>query len=205
MEIGVGATVVAAGGIVAVTGAWYLVRARSFSVWRTMGVVFAVLGALSLASGRVRWATRLEIVPAIAVGLGSGAALYVLTLTFFRMARQWVALRRQTQSLYEHRERISPVETLGVGAILVSPGEELFWRGLVHDLAVAAAGSLQGAAAAWALYVAANAASGSLPIVLGAAVGGAAWGGLVWWSGGVAASVACHASWTALMIVRPPI
>jgi membrane protease YdiL (CAAX protease family) len=76
---------------------------------------------------------------------------------------------------------------------------------LVQDLAIASVGSLQGAVMAWGLYVAANIGSGSLPIVLGAVVGGAAWGTLAWWSGGVAASVACHAVWTALMIARPPL
>jgi membrane protease YdiL (CAAX protease family) len=205
MDITAGDTVVAAAGIVAVAGAWYLVRERSLSVWRTMAVTMAVLGILSMASGRVRSATRIEIAPAIAIGLGSGAALYVLTLTFFRVARPWVALRRQTRDLYERRRGTSPVEAFGVGALLVSSGEELFWRGLVHDLAFAAVGSVQGALLAWGLYVAANIASGSLPILLGAAVGGAAWGTLAWWSGGVAASVACHVTWTALMIARPPI
>src|ERR671919_1003634 len=204
MDIGAGAIVVASAGIAAVAGAWYLVRTRSLSVWRTMGVTFAALGVLSLASGRVRWAGRIEIAQAIAIGLASGTVLYILTLAFFRLARRWVALRRHTQSLYQHREGISPVETLGVAAFVVSPGEELVWRGLVQDVAVVAAGSVQGALVAWGAYVAANVASGSLPIVLGAAVGGAAWGTLAWWSGGVAASLASHALWTALMITRPP-
>jgi membrane protease YdiL (CAAX protease family) len=205
MEITTGDAVVAAAGVVAVAGAWYVIRERSFSVWRTMGVAMAVLGALSLASGRVRSASRVEIVPAIALGLGAGAALYALTLAFFGVARRWVALRRQTNDLYERREGTSQLEAFGVGALLVSSGEELFWRGLVQDLTVAAAGSAQGALLTWGLYVAANVASGSLPIVLGAAVGGAAWGLLAWWSGGVAASIVCHISWTALMIARPPI
>lgn len=196
---------VVAVGFVAVIGAWYLVRSRSFSVWPTMGVTFAAMGALSLASDRVRWAEEVELAPAIAVGLGSGVALYTLTVAFFRVARGWDLLRRHTASLYEHRAGVSPVGTLAVGALVVSSGEELFWRGLVQDLAIASFGSLQGAVVAWGLYVAANIGSGSIPIVLGAVVGGAAWGGLAWWTGGVAASVACHALWTGLMIARPPL
>jgi membrane protease YdiL (CAAX protease family) len=198
------ATAVAIVGIGAVTTAWYLVRARAFSLWLTMGVTFAVLGVLSVATQRVRWATEVGTTPAIAVGLGSGVVLYVLTVAFFRVARRWGALRRQTESLYEHREGISRPLTLGVGSFLVSPGEELFWRGLVQDGTAFPAGSIRGAVLAWGLYVAANVSSGSLPIVLAAAVGGAAWGTLAWWAGGVAASVVCHAAWTALMIVRPP-
>jgi membrane protease YdiL (CAAX protease family) len=204
MEVSAGHAVVTGAGIVAVTAAWYLVRKRTFSIWRTMGVTMVVLGIVSIATGRIRSASRIEIVPAVALGLGSGLALYILTVMFFRVARGWVALHRQTHDLYERRQDTSLLETFGVGALLVSSGEELFWRGLVQDLAAAAAGSVQGALLSWALYAAVNVASWSLPIVLGAVVGGAAWGALAWWSGGVAASLACHVSWTALMIARPP-
>lgn len=205
MKVDAGAAALAVIGFVALVGAWFLVRARVTSVWLAMGLTFAILAVLSLASGRVSWATRVDPASAIAVGLGLGAALYASTAAFFRITRRWDSLRRQTRSLYQHRQGISLARTLGVGALLVSPGEELFWRGLVQDLAAAAAGTLRGAVVAWGVYVAANMASGSLPVVLGAAVGGAAWGALAWWSGGVAASIACHVVWTALMIARPPI
>lgn len=205
MEVGAGAIALAGTGIAASAGAWFLVRARLASIWTVMGITFGILAVLSLASGWVRWAVRVDLTAAIAVGLGSGVALYLLTAVFLRVARDWSRLRSQTAALYLNREGISLVETLGVGAVVVSPGEELFWRGLVQHLAVAVAGALPGAAVAWALYVAANVASASLPVLLGAVVGGAAWGALSWWSGGVAASVACHVSWTALMIARPPI
>ena len=205
MKAGSGAAALVATGFVAVVGAWFLVRAQVTSVWVAMGLTFTMLAFLSLASGRVGWATRVDLAVAIAVGLGLGATLYASTAAFFRVTRRWDSLHRQTRSLYQHRQGISLARTLGMGSLLVSPGEELFWRGLVQDLAVASAGTLRGAVVAWGVYVAANVASGSLPVVVGAAVGGAAWGALAWWSGGVAASIACHVVWTALMIARPPI
>lgn len=205
MKVDAGAAALVVTGFVAVVGAWFLVRARVTSVWLAMGLTFVILAVLSLASGRVSWATRVDLGAAVGFGLGLGAALYASTTAFFRITRRWDSLRRQTRSLYQHRQGISLARTVGMGALLVSPGEELFWRGLVQDLAIAAAGTLRGAVVAWGLYVAANLASGRLPVVLGAVVGGAAWGALAWWSGGVAASIACHALWTALMIARPPI
>ncbi|HXF35744.1 MAG TPA: hypothetical protein VNO17_01015, partial [Actinomycetota bacterium] len=66
-------------------------------------------------------------------------------------------------------------------------------------------GDAGGALATWAGYVLVNLASGSPPIVAGALVGGAVWSGLAWWSGGVAASLASHAAWTALMLIGPPV
>ena len=38
----------------------------------------------------------------------------------------------------------------------------------------------------------------------GAIVGGALWGGLAWWSGGVLASLGSHILWTGLMLLLPP-
>jgi membrane protease YdiL (CAAX protease family) len=52
--------------------------------------------------------------------------------------------------------------------------------------------------------VVANVPSRSLPIVAGALVGGAVWGALAWWSGGVLAPLASHILWTGLMLARPP-
>src|SRR5688572_32847982 len=96
----------AATGFVAVVGAWFLVRARVMSVWVAMGLTFTMLAVLSLGSGRVRWATRVDLAAALAVGLGSGAALYVATAAFFRITKRWDSLRRQTLSLYQHRQGI---------------------------------------------------------------------------------------------------
>jgi membrane protease YdiL (CAAX protease family) len=202
MDAGAEATVAAAG-LVAVIGAWYLIRERSFSIWPTTGAMFVVLGILSLIVDGVPWAEEVDVVLAVGVGLGSGLALYAVTVLFFRVARRWTSLHRQTRDLYRHRKG-SLVKTVGVGALVVSSGEELFWRGLVQGLAVARLGAVRGAAMAWGLYVAANVAAGSLPIALGAVVGGGVWGILAWWSGGVAATVASHITWTALMIARPP-
>jgi membrane protease YdiL (CAAX protease family) len=54
------------------------------------------------------------------------------------------------------------------------------------------------------VYVVANVPSRSLPIVAGAIVGGALWGALAWWSGGVLAPLASHILWTGAMLALPP-
>ena len=57
---------------------------------------------------------------------------------------------------------------------------------------------------AWLAYLAANVPSANLAIIAGAVVGGAVWGALAFWTGGVVACLACHAVWTELMIAMPP-
>ena len=41
-------------------------------------------------------------------------------------------------------------------------------------------------------------------VACGYRISGWTWGGLAWWTGGVAASLASHGVWTAMMLVRPP-
>ena len=84
------------------------------------------------------------------------------------------------------------------------PAEELFWRGLFQGRLAQATTAAAAAAIAWLGYIVANVASHSLPIVAGAIVGGAVWGVLAWWSGGVLASLASHILWTGLMLLLPP-
>ena len=91
-----------------------------------------------------------------------------------------------------------------MAAGVTASGEELFWRGLFQGRMVTAAGWAGGALLTWGVYILANAASGSLPILAGAVVSGAVWGALAVWSHGVLASLLCHSAWTALMLSLPP-
>ena len=91
-----------------------------------------------------------------------------------------------------------------VAALVVEVGEELFWRGLVQGQIASGSGPVAGYVLAWLAYVAANLPSRNLAIVAGAVVGGAVWGALALWTGGVLACIVCHAVWTELMIAFPP-
>jgi uncharacterized protein len=195
----------AAAGALVLVGMWLLIRAGHLSIWTGSAAVNGVLAVLALLTERVRAAERLGLWPAVLIGAGAGMALYAATATFMSLAGRWPPLRRAATELYRRRGDLPTEGEVSLAAGVVAPTEEIFWRGLVQGALAAVAGPLGGAALGWAAYVAVNAASVSLPIVLGAAVGGAAWAGLAWWTGGVAAGAACHAVWTALMILRPPI
>lgn len=189
----------------AVAAAWGLVRSGRASVWTAMTPTLAVLGALALAAGGLRAGGEVGVAAALAAGAGAGAGLYAATAAFMRAARGWRLLARQTADLYRRRRGYSLAAALALAVVVTATGEELAWRGTVQGVLAGRLGGLEGAALAWAVYVGANAVSGSLPVVLGAAVGGAAWGGLALWTGGVVASVACHAVWTGLMVALPPV
>jgi membrane protease YdiL (CAAX protease family) len=197
--------VLAAAGAAVAAVTWLLIRAGVVSIWTGSASTNALLAALALLTERVRGPGRLDTWPTVLLGLGAGAALYLATAAFMAVAGRWPPLHRATAEVYARRSGMSTSSVVVLAAGVVALAEEIFWRGLVQGALAAATSPLGGAALVWAVYVAVNAVSGSIPIVLGAVVGGAAWSGLAWWTGGILASLACHALWTALMIVRPPI
>jgi membrane protease YdiL (CAAX protease family) len=192
-------------GALASAAAWLLIRTGRVSIWTGSASVNGVLALISLLTERVNGPGDLDVWPAVLVGVGAGVALYLATAAFMAFAGGWAPLREGTEEVYGRREGMSTPGVVGLAAGVVAPAEEVFWRGLVQGVLAAATTPLLGAVLGWAGYVAVNAVSGSIPIVLGAAVGGAVWAALAWATGGVLASVACHAVWTALMIVRPPV
>lgn len=194
-------------GPLAVAAAWLLIRNGRASLWTANGILLPVLGAASLLTGVIE-PSRLRVGTGWAVFLGvvAGLGLYAATAAFMAVAGRWPPLARHTASLYENRSGASLPLALGLSAFLIAPGEELLWRGVVLEVARVWIGSgVLAGAVVWTAYVAANAVSGSLPIVLGAVVGGAAWTALAVLTGGVVAGIGCHAVWTALMVAFPPV
>jgi membrane protease YdiL (CAAX protease family) len=192
-------------GALASAAAWALVRARRISIWTASATVNGALALIALLTERVRGSGDLGVWPAVLVGAGSGVALYLATAGFMAVAGRWPPLRRGAADVYGRREGMSTPAVVAMAAGVVAPAEEVFWRGLVQGVLAAATDPLAGAVLGWAGYVAVNAVSGSVPIVLGAVVGGAAWAVLAWGTGGVLTSAACHMVWTALMVLRPPL
>lgn len=185
---------------------WLVIRTRRGSIWVVSGVTMGSLGVLALAIGPVRASERFTFPAAAGLGTAAGLLLYGATVAFMAVATRAVApLSRQTSELYGQRAGRSLPATLGIPVLVSAAGEELLWRGVVLGVLEQSVGSSAVAAVlTWAAFAAVTAASGSLPILLGGVVGGAAWTALAWWTGGVASSIACHAVWTALMIAVPP-
>jgi membrane protease YdiL (CAAX protease family) len=196
-------------GVLATWAGWWAIRAQGVSIWRVMPPIYAVLGIIGVLlkpdpGGRPRawygWVGG-HVAPFLLVGLASGVALFVATRIAVRVLVRWEAFARQTREQYEPAASVSLATALALSLVTLA-GEELLWRWAVQqgfgvDAALATGMALGG-------YVVANLASGSLPILAGALVGGALWGVLSWVTGGVLAPLASHAVWTALMVVLPP-
>jgi membrane protease YdiL (CAAX protease family) len=187
--------------------AWVVVRRRGASVWTTTAPVLAVLGVVAIVVAGPALSAEVSVPLALGIGVVVGAALYAATFVFVRLVGpRWRALDAQARTLYAQRSRLSAPLAIAVAAGIAAVGEELFWRGLVVDWAKDALGAnLEAGVVTWVGYVVVNGFSANLAIVAGAVVGGAVWTALAIWSGGVLASIACHACWTGLMLARPVI
>ena len=184
--------------------AWRLVVAGRVSVWLAMGTVSGAAGLASLATGRVSLSPKVFWGWSAFAGAGAGVLLYLATAVFVLIVRRAPVFDRHVEEIYDQRKGRSLPEALGLAAFIVAPGEELFWRGLFQGRLASALGWPGAAALTWGIYIVVNAASESLPILLGAVVSGAVWGGLALWTHGVLASLTCHTVWTGLMLVFPP-
>jgi membrane protease YdiL (CAAX protease family) len=189
-------------GAVAVASAWRLVAARRASIWVTMAIVNVAAGGAALATRRVHLAGSIGGGKAAAVGTLLGFALYFATVVFVLFIRRAPRFSRHVSALYGERGDLPLPGALALAAGITAPGEELFWRGLFQT-GLSQPGA-RSAVITWLAYVTANALSASLPITAAAIVAGGVWGGLALGTGGVLASMLCHAVWTGLMVALPP-
>jgi membrane protease YdiL (CAAX protease family) len=195
---------VAVAGFVAEAGAWWSVRARRAHLWRLLPIVLVAMAVAAVLVRPPVAASDVGAGNALAVGAVSGLVLYLATRVFVAIASRWAPFRRAIVDIYAEAQPIAIGAAIVLSVAVMVPAEELFWRGLVQ----AGLDDLWGPAAAavitWLAYIAVNVPSRSLPIMLGAAVGGAVWAALAWWSGGMLASLASHILWTGSMLALPP-
>ncbi|MEO8476151.1 MAG: CPBP family glutamic-type intramembrane protease [Actinomycetota bacterium] len=198
------AAVIVAGTIAEIVG-WWVVSRRGRDVWRVMPWVLGSMGIAAVLVAPVTWSGD-DLAPAraLAVGVSCGLGLYLGTRVFVWLASRWSPFRRDVVEKYREAGSVALATSMVLSLVVMVPSEELFWRGLVQGELAAAATAGVAAGATWFVYVAENVQSRSLPIVAAAIVGGALWGGLAWWSGGVLASLGSHILWTGLMLLLPP-
>jgi membrane protease YdiL (CAAX protease family) len=201
------ATAVMIAGALLELAAWRAVSWKAVSVWVAMGIVLPAIGIAALAVGEPSLSPAVSAGEAVAAGAAAGVALYLATRLFVVAIRPWRAFQRDSVELYARQAGLPLAVAVLLAAVVMAPGEELFWRGLFQaklgDALDALDGRTAGAILAWAASVVTNLPSRNLAIIAGAVVGGAVWSALAWWTGGVLASIVCHSLWTALMLALP--
>ena len=106
--------------------------------------------------------------------------------------------------VYAFKAGASPVRVVLLMALIIGPGEELFWRAFLQRRAQARFGRFPGFLAATALYALVHLGSGNPMLVLAASVCGLFWGGLYLWSGSVLLVAVSHTLWDLAVFVLFP-
>jgi uncharacterized membrane protein YhaH (DUF805 family) len=192
-------TAIIAAGVLAQAAVWWSIATRRTAFWLATSVTFAILGVTAI----LLHPPGAPGARSLALGVGSGVVLYAATRVVVPFLVPVASFAPSATKAYRRAEEIpGPAVWLLTLAIAV-PGEELFWRGLVLPELQDATSVLLGAFLAWLGYVAVNAISRNLSILIAAGVCGA------WWTflgslEGAASPLASHLIWTGLMLAWPP-
>jgi len=143
----------------------------------------------------------------IALGLASAAALYllffaghaVLSLVFHN------SVSTQIDKVYTLKKALPAWQIALLIALIIAPGEELFWRGWLQKALCQRYGVSRGVLLALLTYGGVHITSGNLPLVIAAMICGAFWGTLYQYRGSLAVNITSHISWDLLVFLILPL
>ena len=141
----------------------------------------------------------------VAMGLGSAAGLYGIFRLGDAMARRIMpAGDREIAAIYALRTAAARPAIAAALALVIGPGEELFWRGLVQQNLQRKFGRLRGMVIASSVYGAVHLVSENLTLTGAAATAGLFWGALYAREGRIAPLIVSHVSWDLWIFLVAP-
>lgn len=182
----------------------------TFDFWWWMSADIAVLLVLTASIDRRQLAAiASDIVdrPAVKIGLGLLAAigLYAVFFAGNILARRILPFAGAGISqVYGFKTGASPLRVIFLMALVIGPGEELFWRGYLQRNFQDRCGGFGGFLLATALYTLVHVGSGNPMLVLAAAVCGLFWGYLYLRTKSVLLVLISHTVWDLAVFILFP-
>ena len=172
-----------------------------FDFWWWMSLNIATLTALAAAFDP-GWRSALagdlqkQIVRKVGMGVLSALGLYILFYAGNALSRQIFPFAAgNIENVYAFKTGAAPMRIALLMAIVIGPGEELFWRGFLQRRLQMEKGPFQGFLLATLLYTGVHIASGNVMLVLAAGVCGMFWGYLYLRTGSLLVNVVSHTAW----------
>jgi uncharacterized protein len=172
--------------------------------WTKMAAGIGCLGAYALYANPDLRRTRIR--PAdLARGIASAGLLYGVFQVGDRFARRVMPEgSAEIDDIYRKRGLAPDPFIAATLALLIAPGEELFWRGLVNRYLAQQLGPVAGNATGAAVYGAIHLVSGNLTLTGAAGVAGAFWSLEHLAQGRMAPLIVSHVAWDVwIFLVRP--
>jgi len=138
-------------------------------------------------------------------GLGSAAGLYAIFQVGDRMARRIMpAGDREIAGIYQLRSAAPRAAIATTLALVIGPGEELFWRGLIQRGLMRRYGRIRGTLIASSIYGGIHLVSANLTLTGAAATAGLYWGALYAKDQRLAPLIISHVSWDIWIFLIAP-
>jgi hypothetical protein len=173
-----------------------------------MAAGVGAMGALALAANpELRSARNRPRLRDLGVGLGTAAVLYGVFRLGDRFARRVMPTGAADIDEVYARRRTAPRWFIASAlALLIAPGEELFWRGLVNGYLMQRLGRTAGSALGAVIYGGIHLVTGNLTLTGAAGVAGAFWSLQYLAEGRLPAVIVSHIAWDLwIFLVQPTI
>ena len=138
-------------------------------------------------------------------GLGSAAGLYAIFQVGDRLARRIMpAGDREIAGIYELRTAAPRYAIASALALVIGPGEELFWRGLVQRHLMRRFGRLRGTLLTFSIYGGVHLVSENLTLTGAATTAGLYWGAVYAREQRMAPLIISHVAWDIWIFLIAP-
>ena len=172
-----------------------------FDFWWWMSLNITCLTAIAAALD-LGWRHALtndlkkQVLQKIGIGILSALGLYVVFYVGNVASRLiFPFAANNIENVYAFKTGASPMRVALLMALIIGPGEELFWRGFLQRRFQVERGPFQGFLLATLLYTGVHIASGNVMLVLAAGVCGLFWGFLYLRTGSLLLNVISHTVW----------
>ena len=182
-------------------------RGRSH-FWQKMALGVGTMGAFALAANpELRSSGNRPRVRDLGVGLAAAAVLYGVFRLGDRFARRVMPRGAEDIDEVYARRRMAPRWFIAPAlALVIAPGEELFWRGLVNGYLMQRLGRVTGSALGAVIYGGIHLITGNLTLTGAAGIAGAFWSLQYLFEGRLPAVIASHVAWDLwIFLVQPTV
>ena len=173
-----------------------------------MAVGVGTMGAFALAaSPELRSTRNRPRLRDLGVGLATAAALFGVFQVGDRFARRVMPDGAADIDEVYARRRMAPRWFIAAAlALLIAPGEELFWRGLVNGYLMQRLGRTAGSAVGAVIYGGIHLITGNLTLTGAAGIAGAFWSLQYLFEGRLPSVIVSHIAWDVwIFLVQPTV
>jgi membrane protease YdiL (CAAX protease family) len=191
-------------GMVGATALWTAAFRGRTRFWAKMAAGVGSLGAYALLANPALRRTRIAPRDLVS-GVASASLLYGVFQVGDRVARRVMPNGgAEIDDIYRKRG-LAPDPFIAASlALLIAPGEELFWRGLLNRYLAQELGPVAGNAVGATVYGAIHLVSGNLTLTGAAGVAGAFWSLQHLTEGRMGSLIVSHVAWDVwIFLVRP--